>query len=376
MKKPDDFKVIYGMEGYLVDDMRNAVGASGDPDMSIPHMLDDTYCVFDIETTGFSPVNHRIIEIGAVIVQGGKIVDRFDEFVNPGVPIPYRIIKLTTITDAMVKDADPIDKVLPRFLEFSRGAVMVGHNVTFDISFIAENAARLGIPFDRMYADTMVLSRLLMPHLGRHTLDRVAKELGVVLEQHHRAVDDAGATGGIWSRMTELLKERGITELSGINEELSLSDEAIRHLATFHIILLAKNETGRVNLYRLVSQSHVRYFGGNPGVPRIPKSLIMAHREGLIIGSACERGELYRAVSEGRNGEDIANIVKFYDYLEIQPIANNRFLIPQDNEINSDEDLRDINRKITELGEQFHKPVCATCDVHSLIRRMRYTEGS
>ncbi len=366
MKKPDDFKVIYGMEGYLVDDMRNAVGASGDPDMSIPHMLDDTYCVFDIETTGFSPVNHRIIEIGAVIVQGGKIVDRFDEFVNPGVPIPYRITKLTTITDAMVKDADPIDKVLPRFLEFSRGAVMVGHNVTFDISFIAENAARLGIPFDRVYADTMVLSRLLMPHLGRHTLDRVAKELGVVLEQHHRAVDDAGATGGIWSRMTELLKERGITELSGINEELSLSDEAIRHLATFHIILLAKNETGRVNLYRLVSQSHVRYFGGNPGVPRIPKSLIMAHREGLIIGSACERGELYRAVSEGRNGEDIANIVKFYDYLEIQPIANNRFLIPQDNEINSDEDLRDINRKITELGEQFHKPVCATCDVHFL----------
>ncbi len=366
MKLPEDFKIIYGMEGYLVDDMKNAVDVSGDPDMSIPHMLDDTYCVFDIETTGFSPVHNRIIEIGAVIVQDGKIVDRFDEFVNPEVPIPYRITKLTTITDDMVKNADTIDKVLPRFLEFSRGAVMVGHNVTFDISFIAENAKRLGIPFDRVYADTLVLSRLLMPNLGRHTLDRVAKELGVILEQHHRAVDDATATGGIWVRMTELLRDRGITELSMIKDRLSIEDEAIRHLMSFHIILLAKNETGRVNLYRLVSQSHVRYFGGNPGVPRIPKSLLIKHREGLIIGSACERGELFRALVDDRPEEEIANIVRFYDYLEIQPIGNNRFLLDQDNDINSEEDLKDINRRITELGEQWNKPVCATCDVHFL----------
>lgn len=360
-----DFKIIYGMEAYVVDDMKTAVDVSGDPDVTIPHMLSDTYCVFDIETTGFSPVHNRIIEIGAVLVQDGKIVDSYDEFVNPECPIPYRITKLTTITDNMVKDADTIDKVLPRFLEFSRGAVMVGHNVTFDISFIAENARRLGIQFDRVYADTLMLSRILLPRLGRHTLDRVAKELGVILTQHHRAVDDATATGGIWVRLCDMMRDNGISELMEAREKLSFPDEAIQHLMPFHVILLAKNETGRVNLYRLVSLSHVKYFGGNyEKVPRIPKSELIKHREGLLLGSACERGELYRALIDDRPEQEIANIVGFYDYLEIQPASNYLSLIERDNDINSEEDIRNINRRITELGEMWDKPVCATGDVH------------
>ena len=362
-----DFKIIYGMEGYMVDDMKTAVDVSGDPDTSIPCRLDDTFCVFDIETTGFSPVHNRIIEIGAVIVQNGVIVDSYDEFVNPEVPIPYRITKLTTITDDMVKDADTIDKVLPRFLEFTRGAALVGHNVTFDVSFIAENAKRLGIPFDRIYADTLMLSRIILPRLGRHTLDRVAKELGVVLTQHHRAVDDATATGGIWVKLCELMKDRGIEEVSDIREKLALPDEAMQHLITKHITILAKNETGRVNLYRLVSMSHVRYFGGTyEKVPRIPKSELIRHREGLIIGSGCSRGELYQALIDDRPESEIANIVSFYDFLEVQPPENYRRLLEGDNDLKTMEDLQEIGRRITELGEQWNKPVCATGDVHFL----------
>lgn len=362
-----DFKIIYGMEGYMVDDMKTAVDMTGDPDTDIPHRLDDTFCVFDIETTGFSPVHNRIIEIGAVIVQNGVVVDRYDEFVNPEVPIPYRITKLTTITDNMVKDADTIDKVLPRFLEFSRGAVMVGHNVTFDISFIAENAKRLGIPFDRVYADTLMISRILLPKLGNHRLDRVAKELGVILTQHHRAVDDATATGGIWVKLCELMKDQGIEEIGDIKDRLSLPDDAMKHLMPFHVTLLAKNETGRVNLYRLVSMSHVKYFGGTyEQVPRIPKSELIKHREGLIIGSACARGELYRAIEDDRPESEIAGIVSFYDFLEIQPAENNFLLIDGDNDVDSMEDLQKINRRIVELGEQHLKPVCATGDVHFL----------
>ena len=362
-----DFKIIYGMEAYVVDDMKTAVDVSGDPDTEALYKLDDTYCVFDIETTGFSPVHNRIIEIGAVLVQNGQVVDSFDEFVNPECPIPYRITKLTTITDNMVKDADTIDKVLPRFLEFSRGAAMVGHNVTFDISFIAENAKRLGIPFDRIYADTLVLSRILLPRLGRHTLDRVAKELGVVLTQHHRAVDDATATGGIWVKLCGLLKDQGIEDLAAAKESLSLPDEALQHLMPFHVTLLAKNETGRVNLYRLVSMSHVRYFGGTyEKVPRIPKSELIRHREGLLLGSACARGELYRALIDDRPESEIAGIVSFYDFLEVQPASNYLYLLEQDNDLSSEEDIRDINRRIVELGEQWDKPVCATGDVHFL----------
>ena len=353
-----DFKAIYSCEGYLVDDTKTIVTDSKG------QSLDGDFTVFDIETTGFSAENDRIIEIGAVIVQNGVVVDRYDEFVNPEVPIPYRITKLTTITDNMVKDADTIDKVLPRFLEFSRGAVMVGHNVTFDISFIAENAKRLGIPFDRVYADTLMISRILLPKLGNHRLDRVAKELGVTLTQHHRAVDDATATGGIWVRLCELMKDQGIEEIGDIKDRLSLPDDAMKHLMPFHVTLLAKNETGRVNLYRLVSMSHVKYFGGTyEQVPRIPKSELIKHREGLIIGSACEAGELYQAALHGASDEELLKIASFYDYLEIQPLGNNRFMVDE-GIVSSVEDIKAFNRKIIEIGDRLGKLTVATTDSH------------
>jgi len=356
-----DFKVIYGLEGYVVDDTRQAVMKAGHPDEDADHLLGDTYCVFDIETTGFSPVKNRIIEIGAVLVQDGKIVDRYDEFINPLVPIPHKITRLTGITDAMVSDADTIDKVLPRFLEFSRGAVFVGHNVTFDMGFIVHNAHELGIGLDRCYADTLVLSRILLPRLGKFTLDRVAKELEVSLENHHRAVDDSAATAGIWVKLCEKLKSMGISSLNGIRDRLKIEKDAIRHMRASHMTILAKNETGRVNLYRLVSASHSDYYFN---VPRIPKSLLIKLREGLIIGSGCANGELFESIAEDRNEEDIARAVQFCDFLEIQPEDNNRHLIEKDNTIDSLEDLKNINRKIVELGERYDKPVCATGDVH------------
>lgn len=361
--KNKNFKVIYGVEGYLVDDLKTVVNTVGSPDTEAVHYLDDTYCVFDIETTGFSPVHNKIIEIGAVLVQGGRVMAEFDEFVNPEEPIPYRIEKLTGISDAMVMAAKTIDEVLPRFLDFTAGAVLVGHNAKFDVSFIAENAKRLGIPFDRVYADTMSLSRILLPKLGNHKLDRVAKELDVSLENHHRAVDDAGATAGIWIKLCGMLKLQDVGNLAEISRVAHLSDEAVMKLPSYHIIILAKNETGRVNLYRLVSLSHLRYFSRTP---RMPKSELIKYREGLILGSACSEGELYKAVLDDRSEAEITDIANFYDYLEIQPTGNNRYLIDEDNDINGEEDLQKINRRIVELGEQLGKPVCATCDVHFL----------
>ncbi|MCR5651664.1 MAG: PolC-type DNA polymerase III [Lachnospiraceae bacterium] len=359
---PEDFKFIYGMEGYLVDDFAEAVKVSGEPEDTV-HRLDDTFCVFDIETTGFSAKNDRIIEIGAVLVQNGKVVDTFDEFINPKIPIPYRIEKLTGINDNMVKDADTVDAVLPRFLEFTRNAPLVGHNATFDVSFIAENAKRLGLSFDRVYTDTMILSRMLLPKLAHHKLDNTAKELGVELLNHHRACDDAGCTAQIYIKFCEMLKEMGIEDLGSIDEKLKMPEESIKKLYPYHVILLAKNETGRVNLYRLVSMSYLQYFHQKP---KIPRSELIKHREGLIIGSACAQGELYEAIMDGKSDGDIASIADFYDYLEIQPVGNNAFLLgkSRENNINSIEDLQNINRRIVELGEKLDKPVCATGDVH------------
>lgn len=358
-----DFKVIYGVEGYLVDDLKNVVSSMGYPDTEAVHYLDDTYCVFDIETTGFSPAHNKIIEIGAVIVQQGRVTDRYDEFVNPGIPIPYRIEKLTGINDTMVMKADGIDAVLPRFLKFAENCVMVGHNASFDMSFIKKNADDLQLSFDKVFADTLELSRIMLPDLASHKLDRVAKELGVSLENHHRAVDDAGATAEIWIKLCERLRGQGIDTLDDIGKLGTLTPAAIMKMPTYHVIILAKNDTGRVNLYRLISLSHVKYYSKRP---RIPKSELIRYREGLIVGSACEAGELFRAVEDDRPEEEIARIAGFYDYLEIQPVGNNRFLLDEDNDINDEEDLKDLNRKIVELGEQMGKPVCATCDVHFL----------
>ncbi len=357
--KNDFFKVIYGVEGYLVDDLKKIVTGSGEQDFA------GDFVVFDIETTGFSPLKNRIIEIGAVKVQKGEITDRFSAFVNPDVPIPFEIEKLTGINDSMVLEAPQIDIVLPQFLEFCGDSVLVAHNAGFDMSFIIENAKRLGYNNDFTYIDTVPVARILLPGQAKHTLDAVAKGLGVVLDNHHRAVDDAEATAQIFVKMIPMLETMGIMDLKGLNELGASSVELIKKLPTYHVIILAKNDMGRINLYRLVSESHLTYYNRRP---RIPKSLIEKYREGLIIGSACEAGELYRTILDEKSDAEIARVVSFYDYLEIQPTGNNKFMITSDkvSNINSEEDIRQINRQIVKLGEQFKKPVVATCDVHFL----------
>lgn len=355
----DDFKVIYGVEGYLVDDLKEIVTDGKG------QTLDGAYVVFDIETTGFSPVMNRIIEIGAVRVENGQITDRFSAFVNPEVPIPFEIEKLTGINDGMVLDADTIEAVLPRFLEFVGDAALVAHNANFDVGFIKENAKRQNIPVDFTYVDTVGMARTLLTGQAKYTLDAVAKTLKIPLENHHRAVDDAECTAEIFLKLAEMLKKDGVNTLAELNEMGRASVEAVRKLHSYHIIILAKNQTGRINLYRLVSESHLTYFYKRP---LIPKSLILKYREGLILGSACEAGELFQALLDGQGEEQIARIVEFYDYLEIQPIGNNRFMIESDRhrDISSEDDLIELNRRVVKLGEQFRKPVVATCDVHFL----------
>ncbi len=350
------FKVLYGVEGYLVDDLRQIVTNSQNQDLNGPCV------VFDLETTGFSPVSNRIIEIGAVKVEKGVITDRFSTFVNPQVPIPFRIEELTGINDNMVLGAPTIEEVLPQFLEFIGDAILAAHNASFDVSFIEENMRRLGLEKEFTYVDTVGLARVLLPQLNRFKLDTVAKALHVPLQNHHRAVDDAECTSGIYLKLLEILAEREITDMNGINALASTSLDQIKKLPTYHVIILAKNEVGRINLYRLVSYSHMQYYNRRP---RIPKSALNKYREGLIVGSACEAGELFKAVLEGKSEPELARIVDFYDYLEIQPIGNNEFLLREDdNGVETHEDLRNLNRRIVKLGEQFHKPVVATCDVH------------
>ena len=351
------FKVIYGMEAYLVDDLKDIVVNSKGQD------IHGSYVVFDIETTGFSPVVNKIIEIGAVRVENGAIVDKFSTFVNPEVPIPFRIENLTGINDNMVLDAPDIETVLPKFLEFSEGAVMVAHNASFDMSFIEHNCVLQGIEREFTTADTVAMARFLLPGLNRFKLDTVAKALNISLENHHRAVDDAGCTAEIFVKFVQMLKERELTTLAKVNEFGDLNPDSIKKLPTYHVIILARNDIGRVNLYQLVSASHLVYYNRRP---RIPKSVLNEHREGLIVGSACEAGELYRALLDGKPDETIAKIVDFYDYLEIQPLGNNAFMVESDKvtSVNSMEDIMDLNRKIVHLGEQFHKPVVGTCDVH------------
>ena len=357
--KQDFFKVIYGMEAYLVDDLKEIV--TGDEGQD----LNTDFVVFDIETTGFSPVNNKIIEIGAVKIRQGEITDRFSVFVNPGVPIPFEIEKLTSINDSMVMDAPPIEVILPQFLDFCQDAVLVAHNANFDMSFIMENAKRQGISRKFTFVDTLGIARVLLTHQAKHTLDAVAKTLSISLENHHRAVDDAECTAHIFLKFSAMLRERGADTLSRINALGESSPDIIKKLTSYHAIILAENNIGRENLYRLVSASHLQYFNRHP---RVPKSLLLKYREGLILGSACEAGELYRALLDGKAEEEIARIVNFYDYLEIQPLGNNHFMIdsPKVPAVNSEEDIMDFNRRIVALGEEFNKPVVATCDVHFL----------
>ena len=355
-----DFKIIYGLEGYLVDDMIDIVINPKEA------TLNDDFVVFDIETTGFSPEKNNIIEIGAVKVSKGKIVDRYSVFVNPKEPIPYRITQLTGISDEMVADAPFISEILPEFLEFAKGCVLVAHNAIFDMGFIMRKAADLHISQEFSYLDTLAAARVLMPKMGKYTLDSLCKELKISLENHHRAVDDAGATAEIFVAFIEMFKNKGINTLAEVNDFGNSEEERInkiKKLRMHHIILLAANEVGRINLYRLVSMSNMKYYHIRP---RIPRSELIKYREGIIVGSACEAGELYEKILDDRSEEEIRRTAEFYDYLEIQPIGNDEFLIrnPKQEKIQSFEDLRNINRKIVSLGEELGKPVVATCDAH------------
>ena len=353
-----DFKVIYGVEAYLVDDTRKIVINPAGQDFK------GEFVVFDLETTGFSALVDRVIEIGAVKIKNNEIVDRFSTFVNPQIPISFRIENLTGINDQMVMNSGTIEQILPDFIEFCKGCVMVAHNAEFDMSFIINNAEKMGIEFAPTYIDTVLLSQFLIPALHNYKLDTLTKHLNVVLDNHHRAVDDAEATAHIFLKLVQMLYERDIYTLDKLNEEGTLDDESIKKLHQYHCIILASNEMGRINLYRLVSASHLQYFNR---FPKIPKSLVNKYREGLIIGSACEAGELFRAMVNGRSDAEIARIVNFYDYLEVQPIGNNHFMIEkEDYYVKDEEDLRDLNRRVISLGEKFDKPVVATCDVHFL----------
>ncbi len=358
MARAKAFKIIYGMEAYLVDDMKNTVQNERG------QMVSDSCVVFDLETTGFSSVTNKIIEIGAVKIQNGEIVDRFSEFVNPEVPIPFHITKLTSITDEMVMEAPTIEEILPQFIEFCKDCYLVAHNAAFDVGFISKKSEQLGLTIDITSVDTVGLARSLMSELHNFKLDTVAKALNISLENHHRAVDDAECTAQIYLKFMQMLKENGIETLAKINEEEKATPEAIKKMPTYHCILLCKNDIGRVNLYRMVSYSHIDYFARRP---RIPKSVLMKYREGLLVGSACEAGELYQAFLRHEGPSEIARLANFYDYYEIQPLGNNQFMIESDRyDIESEEDLIDINKKICALGEEYNKLVVATCDVHFL----------
>jgi DNA polymerase-3 subunit alpha (Gram-positive type) len=358
-EKAKNFKILYGCEIYLVNDMKDIVKDDRGQD------FDAETVVFDIETTGVSKGKDKIIEIGAVKLRNNEIVDRYSVFVNPEVPLPSDIIALTHITDDMVKDANTIENELKNFIEFCGDAVIVAHNAPFDTGFIKRFAKEQGIDWKPTIVDTVPFARGLIQNLKNYKLDTVADELGVSLENHHRAVDDAECTALIYQKLCEMMKRKGFSKLSDAVENLKPSDEAIRNMHPFHCIVLIKNETGRINLYKMISQSHLKFF---KRFPKIPKSMLAAHREGLIIGSACEAGELFRAVLEDASQDEIDSLCDFYDYYEIQPLGNNRFLLDEEKypSISSDEDLKELNRKIVKLGEIYGKPVCATCDSHFL----------
>ncbi|MBS4900561.1 MAG: PolC-type DNA polymerase III [Clostridiales bacterium] len=358
IQKDDDFQVIYGVEAYLVDDDKQLAKDPGDM------TFEDEFVVFDLETTGFSATHDRIIEIGAVKVKRGEIVDRFSTFVDPEIPIPFKIEKLTSISDADVRNAPTIEEILPKFIDFIGDAALVAHNADFDVSFIMDKSLKLGIDKKYTVLDTVHIAQFLHPGLSNFKLDTLVKHTGVVLSHHHRAVDDAEATAGVFINFLGQFKERDIFTLKDLNKKGRMGKTAVMKLHPYHCILLASTEEGKDNLYRLVSRSHLEYFNR---VPKIPKTLLNEYRKGLIVGSACESGELYQALLSGRSREMIARIVNFYDYLEIQPLSNNAFLIDDENSfVKSYEDLINLNRKIAELGRIFNKPVVATGDVHFL----------
>ncbi|WP_142414361.1 PolC-type DNA polymerase III [Hathewaya massiliensis] len=353
--KKYNIKVIYGVEAYLVDDGTPIIIGGEN------RTIEDEFIVFDIETTGFSSENDKIIEIGAVKIKEGVIIDNFNNFVNPKISIPYNITELTGITNDMVRSEDGIEIVLPKFLDFIKDSVLVAHNASFDTSFIKKNCRDLNLKLNNPIMDTIPLSKFLYPELKRFKLNVVAKHLNISLENHHRAVDDAKATGEILIKSFEKLRENEILTMKELNKAF-LNNFNVKSANTNHLIILCKNQIGLKNLYKLISFSNLDHFHKKP---RMPKSLIEQYREGLIIGSACEAGQVYREILNGKTYEEIKDIIEFYDYLEIQPIGNNKFLIENGN-VKDEEELKSINRKICEIGRKSNLPVVATGDVHFL----------
>ena len=353
--KDNGLKILYGMEAYYVNDTARCVFGSKYPS------FDDEMIVFDIETTGLSNRNCKIIEIGAVKIKGGKVIETLDFFVDPETPIPPEITELTSITDEMVKGQIKEKEAIEKFLEFAGDRLLIAHNANFDVGFIRIAADRHKIPFDNTYLDTVGLSRYVNPELKKHKLDIIAEHYNLREFHHHRASDDAEMLAEIFFVMMDRLKSEGIHTFERMMDAMSESSDPLK-LPTNHMIIFAKTREGLKNLYKLISYSYLDYY---KRFPRIPKTVLEEHREGLIIGSACEAGELYKAIIDNKSTQEIEDIASFYDYLEIQPIANNRFLIAEER-VKNDDQLRDINRQIYNLGKKLGKPVCATCDAHFL----------
>lgn len=352
-----DMKIIYGVEAYLAPDKKSSVtNPKG-------QSIDTTYCVLDLETTGFSAATEKITEIGIMKLQGGKVIDKFSTFVNPEKPIPSRVVEVTNITDDMVRDAETIEQVFPKMLDFIKDTVLVAHNAAFDVGFLKHNARVLGYDFDFTYVDTLSLAQELFPDFKTYKLGRIAKNLGIKVEVAHRALDDVDTTVKVFKIMLEKLMERGAETLQDIDtygSDEEATKAAYKKVKTHHAIIFAKNYEGLKNLYRLVSYSSLDYFYKKP---RILKSMFKKYSEGLILGSACSEGELYQAILLGKSEEEIEAIAMEYDYLEIQPLGNNDYLVRQE-QVPSREYLKEINRKIVHLGAKLGKPVVATGDVH------------
>lgn len=350
-----DMKIIYGIEAYFVDDTARAVYGSDNA------AFDGEFIIFDIETTGLSILNDKITEIGAVLVSNYEIVDRFHTYVNPDRPIPDEITKLTGITDEMVYNAPLINEAVRKFLDFSGDRILVAHNAGFDVGFIRKAADDNKIYFGNSYLDTLALSRYVNPQLKSHKLNVIAAHYGYGKFEHHRATDDAEVLAKIFFEMAENLKREGVKDIDNMVRTMSDKADPLK-LNTYHMIILVKNLTGLKNLYKLVSKSYLDYYYRHP---RIPKTVLNEHRDGLIIGSACESGELFCAIRDNKAPGDIIEIADYYDYLEIQPLCNNQFLVDE-GKAGSVEDLKNFNRKIVQLGEELNKPVVATCDAHFL----------
>ena len=350
--KKNGIKLIPGCEAYLIDDDASIVEGGG----NVP--LDSAaYVVLDVETTGLNTHTDEIIEIGAVRIENGVEVAEFSQLIDPGRPIPDKVVEITGITGAMLRGKPRLMDVMPAFAEFCRDAVVVAHNAAFDTAFFRRAFRDAKLPFDHPVLDTLALVRNQYPQFKNHKLGNVCKQLGISLTNAHRAVHDARATSLVLLKtLSEIRAQKNISTVGDLNS--CYPTDASKH--AYHIILLAATQKGMENLYRLVSEGHLNYFHRTP---RIPRSLIQKYREGLIVGSACEAGELFHAVLEDRDEKTLQRIASFYDYLEIQPIGNNEFL-KREGTIADDEGLRELNKRIVRLGEALNKPVCATGDVH------------